>query len=92
MSTETITVKLDLPGLKVLDAAEFADRLEIAAECEGEEAICPRCGDPNCEALPKWLAFDAKDRATMVFDTPCHLENDPRSEERLAWKGWMVYR
>ena len=44
---KTITVQLDLPGLRVLDAAEFTDRLEIAAEYENDEAACPRCAKPT---------------------------------------------
>ena len=44
MSTNAITVELRLTGLVVLDAAEHADRIEVAAEYGNEEATCPRCG------------------------------------------------
>jgi para-nitrobenzyl esterase len=44
-----------------------------------------RSGDPNHPGLPKWPAYDASERATMVFDTLCRIENDPGSAERRAW-------
>jgi para-nitrobenzyl esterase len=41
-----------------------------------------RTGDPNTAALPDWPAYDAKARATMVFNTESRIENDPLSEVR----------
>ncbi len=71
---------------------ERADKHQLAAVMSQAWTSFARNGDPNCEGLPAWPAFDPQDRATMVFDAPCRLENDPRSEERRAWKGSMVYR
>jgi carboxylesterase type B len=34
--------------------------------------------------LPKWAAFNAKDRATMVFNNESRVENDPLREQRIA--------
>jgi para-nitrobenzyl esterase len=45
-----------------------------------------KTGDPNCSAIPKWAAYDPKDRATMVFDTNTRVENDPRRDFRLLWE------
>jgi len=42
--SDTITVRLRLPGLVVLGEHEWQDHVEIAARYGGEEAICPRCG------------------------------------------------
>ena len=41
-----------------------------------------RTGDPNNGALPAWPTYDAKTRATMVFDAETRVENDPRGEIR----------
>jgi len=41
-----------------------------------------RTGDPNTPSLPKWPRFDLEKRATMLFDTPSRVENDPRGAER----------
>ena len=47
MLTDAIRVQLRLPGLKVLEARESSDRIEIAAKVEAEEAACPRCQRPT---------------------------------------------
>jgi para-nitrobenzyl esterase len=44
-----------------------------------------RNGNPNHPGLPKWPAYGTSERATMVFDTVCRIENDPGSAERRAW-------
>jgi para-nitrobenzyl esterase len=44
-----------------------------------------KTGDPNNPAIPKWTAYDATSRATMIFDHNTRLENDPRSEIRQFW-------
>lgn len=44
-----------------------------------------RTGNPNHRGLPEWPAYDADQRATMLFNVPSRVENDPRGEERLAW-------
>jgi para-nitrobenzyl esterase len=41
-----------------------------------------RRGVPQTEGIPRWPIFDLKDRATMIFDLPCRIENDPRGGER----------
>jgi para-nitrobenzyl esterase len=46
-----------------------------------------RSGNPNGKGLPHWPAYDPEQRATMLFNVPCRVENDPRREERLVWKG-----
>jgi para-nitrobenzyl esterase len=43
-----------------------------------------RSGDPNTRGLPRWPAFDAERRATMVFDATSAVMNDPLREQRLA--------
>jgi para-nitrobenzyl esterase len=42
-------------------------------------------GDPNNPRIPRWPAYDAGTRATMVFDTDTRVENDPRGEIRKFW-------
>jgi para-nitrobenzyl esterase len=39
-------------------------------------------GDPNHAALPAWPMYRPDRRATMIFDAPPRLENDPRREQR----------
>ena len=44
MQDDSITVRLRLPGLKVLGVEEGPRRIEVAAQCREEEMACPRCG------------------------------------------------
>jgi para-nitrobenzyl esterase len=39
-------------------------------------------GDPNNTGIPQWDPYDAKRRATMMFDVPPHVEHDPRAAMR----------
>jgi para-nitrobenzyl esterase len=39
-----------------------------------------RTGNPNHDGLPHWPAYTAEHRATMYFDTPCEVRNDPEGE------------
>src|SRR3546814_1918567 len=38
-------------------------------------------GNPNNPAIPEWKPYEPQQRATMVFDVPPHVENDPRRSE-----------
>ena len=44
-------------------------------------------GDPNHAGLPFWPAYDLKERNTMIWDNPPHIEKDPRGEERRFAAG-----
>jgi para-nitrobenzyl esterase len=48
-------------------------------------AAFAKTGDPNCDKVPNWPAYDRAARATMIFDTECRVENDPGKELRLLW-------
>ena len=43
-----------------------------------------RTGNPNTPKLPRWTAFNATDRPTMVINTESKLVNDPIREQRLV--------
>ena len=46
-----------------------------------------RDGLPAYRELPTWPAYTTRERATMIFDRICYIENDPFGEERKAWDG-----
>ena len=57
------------------------------AEIVGSAIIAfGKTGDPNCDKVPNWPAYDIGSRATMIFDTECRVENDPTRELRLLWE------
>jgi para-nitrobenzyl esterase len=63
------------------------DRYPLAHRISAAWAAFARNGDPNHPDLPKWPAFNLKDRATMIFNNECRVVNDPNREERLALKA-----
>lgn len=46
-----------------------------------------RHGRPGHAGLPDWPAYSTVDRATMIFDTTCRVENDPYGTERRLWEA-----
>lgn len=44
MQTQSITVELQLAGLRVLDKREDAHSIEVLVQYAREEDVCPRCG------------------------------------------------
>ena len=47
-----------------------------------------KTGNPNNPKMPRWSAFNATDRPTMVFNTESRVVNDPIREQRLViWKA-----
>ena len=39
-----------------------------------------RTGNPNHDGLPHWPTYTAENQATMYFDTPCVVRNNPERE------------
>jgi para-nitrobenzyl esterase len=44
-----------------------------------------KTGTPDNDQIPRWPAYDATTRATMIFDANTRVENDPRSAIRKYW-------
>ncbi len=58
------------------------DRYALADQMSAAWAAFARTGNPNHPGLPMWKPFTTGERATMVFDRECRLENDPYGDER----------
>jgi para-nitrobenzyl esterase len=58
------------------------DRHPLATRMASAWTAFARTGNPACPQLPPWPAFDAKQRATMIFDNTCQVVNDPHGEEQ----------
>jgi len=43
-----------------------------------------RTGDPNTPKLPKWPAYSAASRDTMLFNDDCRVVRDPDRAPRLV--------
>jgi para-nitrobenzyl esterase len=58
----------------------MADRLA------GAWVAFARTGNPNHPGIPKWPAYGAEKRETMIFDKDCRVENDPLRELMAVWE------
>jgi para-nitrobenzyl esterase len=61
---------------------EGNDPQQLANRMHAAWIAFARNGDPNCRELPAWPTYDAKNRATMMFNTTCRVEIDPWAEVR----------
>jgi para-nitrobenzyl esterase len=72
----------------VFDNAELCDHysgmlpeaLALAKQVSGAWVNFARSGNPNHASLPNWPAYTAEKRATLFFDVPCSVRNDPEAE------------
>ncbi|HEV2171780.1 MAG TPA: carboxylesterase family protein, partial [Candidatus Binatus sp.] len=56
----------------------------LAADMSSRWIAFARTGDPNIGSDLNWPAYSKAERATMIFNTPCRVENDPSRQERAA--------
>jgi para-nitrobenzyl esterase len=82
---------LDVPFVfETIDAVGSTDRGEIAHDLSRRIAATwaafARTGNPDNPAIPHWPAYTASDRATLVLDRNCHVDNDYGRDARLLWK------
>ena len=63
------------------------ERIALAKAMSQAWIAFARSGDPSHQGLPQWPAYDAKTRATMIFNQECRVQNDPAGQERKAWDG-----
>jgi para-nitrobenzyl esterase len=82
---------LDVPFVfETIDAVGSTDRGEVAHDLSRRIAATwtafARTGNPDNPAIPHWPAYSASDRATLVLDRNCHVDNDYGREARLLWK------
>lgn len=55
----------------------------LADKVSGAWTAFARTGNPNTAGAPKWLAYTANERATMIINSEWKLVNDPRHDVRL---------
>lgn len=62
-------------------------RYPLAEKMSRAYVAFARTGNPHHAGLPAWNPYSIGERATMVFNYRCELVNDPRREDRMAWKS-----
>ena len=64
-----------------------SERFPLAEKMSEAWMAFARDGVPAARELPSWPAYNPEQRATMIFDTTCRVENDPGGTLREAWSG-----
>jgi len=75
-TVDTADTSAGMPG-----ARQLAEAMSVTW------AAFARNGTPDNAGIPHWPAYTLADRATMVLDTTCRVENDPGRDARLLWDG-----
>lgn len=60
--------------------------LTLSEQMQDAWVAFARDGDPSCEAVGQWPAYDPVRRPTMVFGPDGGVQDDPRRAERLIWE------
>jgi para-nitrobenzyl esterase len=82
---------LDVPfTFDTIDLTNATDRSaaahSLATTMSGTWAAFAHSGLPEHKSIPTWPAYNLTTRPTLVLDTECRIENDPRSETRELWQ------
>jgi len=56
----------------------------LADKVSSAWAAFAHTGNPSHAGLPDWPVYNARSRATMIFNDECQVVNDPGKDERLA--------
>jgi para-nitrobenzyl esterase len=66
------------------DGSDAARRL--AGTVSSVWSAFARNGVPDHPSIPHWPAYRIPERATLILDAACRVENDPRGETRVLWQ------
>jgi para-nitrobenzyl esterase len=75
-----ITFVFDNASLCTNYSGGGAEALRLSSNMGAAWAGFARAGEPGHSGLPPWPAYSEKARATMVFNAPCGIRNDPEGE------------
>ena len=75
---------LDYPGVELFTGTAPGGR-QLAKAMHGAWLSFAQRGRPAAPHLPAWPPYQPPARATMIFDAPCRVEEDPNGEERRLW-------
>jgi len=77
--------RFDLPMAQILLGDGLATAQPLATVMHESWAQFIKAGDPNGAGLPAWPRYDARRRATLIFDRECSVVDDPAGSTRAMW-------
>jgi para-nitrobenzyl esterase len=85
-SPHTIEIPFVFNNIKIAGAliSKMPEAYALAEKVSASWVAFARSGDPNVPKLPKWPAYSAQSRDTMLFNNDSRVEKDPDREPRLV--------
>jgi para-nitrobenzyl esterase len=85
-SPHTIEIQFVFNNIKIAGPliSKMPEAYALADKTSSAWVAFARTGDPNTPKLPKWAAYSAASRATMLFNDQCRVEADPDRGARLV--------
>jgi para-nitrobenzyl esterase len=85
-SPHTIEIQFVFNNIKIAGPliSKMPEAYALADRTSAAWAAFARTGDPNTPKLPKWPAYSATARETMLFNNECRVEPDPDRGPRLV--------
>jgi para-nitrobenzyl esterase len=85
-SPHTVEIQFVFNNIKIAGPliSKMPEAYALANKVSASWVAFARTGDPNTPKLPKWPAYSATSRDTMLFNNECRVERDPDREPRLA--------
>jgi para-nitrobenzyl esterase len=85
-SPHTIEIQFVFNNIKIAGplVSKMPEAYALADRTSAAWAAFARTGDPNTPKLPKWPAYSATARETMLFNNECRVEPDPDRGPRLV--------
>src|SRR5262245_8598564 len=85
-SPHTIEIQFVFNNIKIAGPliSKMPEAYVLADKTSSAWVAFARTGDPNIPKLPKWPAYSATSRDTMLFNNECRVEADPDRGPRLT--------
>ena len=85
-SPHTIEIQFVFNNIKIAGPliSKMPEAYALAEKTSAAWVAFARSGDPSTPQLPKWPAYSAVSRDTMLFNNDCRVESDPDRGPRLV--------
>ena len=85
-SPHTIEIQFVFNNIKIAGPliSKMPEAYALAEKTSAAWVAFARSGDPNTPKLPKWPAYSAASRDTMLFNNECRVRQDPDRGPRLV--------